>query len=299
PGQMVTLPDGRRLHVVIKGVGEPTLLLESGAGGPHADWDAVIDDLALTTRVVAYDRAGYGWSDPSSETSPDAITADLAAGLDALAMDGPLVLVGHSIGGPYVRHFATTHGDRIAGIVLIDSSHEDQVDRMPPQMIAMMRTMTKVTQAAAFASRFGLFRALDAVGANPFAFEGMSDERRAMSLRSSNARTYAREMASIESTLSQIRGTTMPNADTPLLVLSATAQDASQAPPAIREHFDEFKTAWSEMQAELAHLSTNSKHVSVPGAGHYIQFDRPDVVVAEIRSMIEAIRRGEPLSTNP
>lgn len=298
PGRKVALPDGRSLHFVVKGEGAPTLVLESGAGGPHTDWAAVFDELASTTRVVAYDRAGYGWSDPSSELSPAAITADLSDGLDALGIDGPLVLVGHSIGGPYIRHYASTHGDRVAGMVFIDSSHEDQGNRMPPPMVEMMRTMTKVIRAGAFASRFGLLRALDAAGANPFAFEGMSDERRAMSLRSSTSRAYARELGSIPSTLQQTRGVALPQTDTPLLVLSATAQDALEAPPAIREHFDDFKAAWGEMQVELAQLSTNSRHVPVPEAGHYIQFDRPDVVIDEIRAMIEAIRNDEPLSAN-
>ncbi|MEC9373718.1 MAG: alpha/beta hydrolase [Planctomycetota bacterium] len=296
PGRKVALPDGRNLHFVIKGEGEPTLVLEAGAGGPHTDWGLVIDELAEATRVIAYDRAGYGWSDPSPGSGSAAITADLSDGLAALGVNGPIVLVGHSIGGPYIRQYASKHMDQVAGLVFIDSSHEDQVNRMPPPMVEMMRTMTAVVQAAAFASRFGLLRALDALGANPFAMEDMPQERRAMSLRSSTTRAYAREIGGIESTLAETRSTPTTYDNLPILVLSATAQDASEAPPAIREHFDEFKAAWSEMQAELARLSSNSRHVPVPDAGHYIQFDRPDVVIEEIKGMVEAIRNGAPLS---
>jgi pimeloyl-ACP methyl ester carboxylesterase len=299
PGRQVQLPDGRDLHFVVRGDGTPTLVLVSGAGGPYTDWLPVLDDLAETTRVVAYDRAGYGWSDPSSSSGAAAVTADLHHGLAALGVDGPIVLVGHSIGGPYIRHYAATHPDRIVGLVFVDSSHEDQMNRMPAPMVEMMDRMTTVFQVAAFASRFGVLRALDVFGAHPFTYEGMPAARRAMALRSSTTRAYAREMGSIETTIQQTLAAAVPFEDLPILVLSATTLDLSQVPPSMHEYADEMQANWNEMQAELAALSTDSRLVPVPAASHYVQFDRPDVVVSEIRAMLEAMRQKRPLASIP
>ena len=296
PGQLVRLPDGRDMHFVVKGEGEPTLVLESGAGGPHTDWAPVFDELAETTRVIAYDRAGYGWSDPSTGSGAAAITADLHAGLDALGVDEPLVLVGHSIGGPYIRHYASAYPEQVVGMVFVDSSHEDQMSRMPAPMVEMMGTMSQMVRVAAFASRFGVLRALDWFGAHPFTYDGMPDERRAMALRSSTTRAYAREMGGFEKTMRQARDAAAPFGDMPILVLAATSLDLEAAPAAMREYADDITAAWAEMQAELAERSSNSRLVPVPEAGHYIQFDRPDVVIEEIRAMVQAIREGEALS---
>lgn len=289
PGEKVTLSDGRALHFVVKGKGEPTLVLESGAGGSHADWDKVIDQLAETTRVIAYDRAGYGWSDPSSETNSALILADLHEGLAGLGVSGPIVLVGHSIGGVYVRHYASVHPDNVAGLVFVDSSHEEQMERLPPAVVEMMGSQLLIIKAVGFGSRFGMLRALSAIGANPMVHENMTAAQRAMTIRGSTIRAVAREMSSIEESSRLAKLASRPFGDLPLLVLSAT-EPPDGVPPAMAEHVDAMQATWRELQAELAGLSSNSRHVPVPDSGHYVQFDRPDVVVDEVRGLIEAIR---------
>ena len=84
-GELVTLADGRRMHFVSRGEGEPTVVLESGLGDSGRSWDVIADEIATTTRVISYDRAGYGWSDPSDAPSDArSITEDLHEGLAAL-----------------------------------------------------------------------------------------------------------------------------------------------------------------------------------------------------------------------
>ena len=94
--------------------------------------------LTAQTRVCAYDRAGLGLSDPSTlrpRTSQD-IALDLHKLLAAAGVTGPYVLVGHSIGGFHVRVFAAQYPAEVVGMVLVDSSHPDQVqaflDSLPP-----------------------------------------------------------------------------------------------------------------------------------------------------------------------
>lgn len=106
-------------------------------------------------------------------------------------------------------------------------------------------------------------------------------------------------MGSFDTMMEQMPDSVVPFGDLPILVLSATTQDLSQVPASMHQYADEMQATWSEMQAELAARSTNSRHVPVSEASHYIQFDRPDVVVAEIRAMLEAVRGGQPLASIP
>ena len=124
---------GRRLHVSCSGSGTPTVILEAGLGrAPSATiWKAVQPAVAEITRVCAYDRAGRGTSDPDPRTATEFRTGrraveDLNLLLRAAAVSGPYVLVGHSLGGAYARLYASRFPRDVAGMVLVDASHEDQ-----------------------------------------------------------------------------------------------------------------------------------------------------------------------------
>ena len=95
------------LHLDCRGQGQPTIVLVSGLGEFSGSWARILDGVAPTTRVCAYDRAGQGWSD-DVEHPQDGIAAaeDLHALLEAAGETGPFVLVGHSIGGPYAMTYA-------------------------------------------------------------------------------------------------------------------------------------------------------------------------------------------------
>jgi pimeloyl-ACP methyl ester carboxylesterase len=121
PGDLVELADGRRLHVHVmspaddgaSGVADrPTVVLEAGSGGFAASMAWLHRDLAAHTTVVAYDRAGYGFSDPADRPLAAASVAeDLHEALQRRQLPGPYLLVGHSLGGGYVRVFAARHRD--------------------------------------------------------------------------------------------------------------------------------------------------------------------------------------------
>jgi pimeloyl-ACP methyl ester carboxylesterase len=125
------LVDGRLLHWVAAGVGQPTVVLEAGLTAALSEWSSLLPRLAMTTRVLASSRAGYGESTPvpTRRSAHDSVR-DLEAILDQAGVDGPLILVGHSWGGALVRLYAAEHPDRVAAVVLVDATHEG---------IAMMR----------------------------------------------------------------------------------------------------------------------------------------------------------------
>jgi pimeloyl-ACP methyl ester carboxylesterase len=126
---------GRRLYRAEMGAGEPTVVLEAGLDASAAPWSGVIPATASFARVVSYDRPNTtaGASDPAPvpRTAADVVT-DLHALLDAANVPAPYVLVGHSVGGLFVRLYASTYPDDVAGLVLVDSSHEDQEERRRP-----------------------------------------------------------------------------------------------------------------------------------------------------------------------
>lgn len=123
----------RRVEVLRMGTGSPTLVLESGAGEGAEEWKGIIADLAQFTQVVAYSRSGHGQSSAASGPgSPQASVAELHELLGTLGTTGPIVLVGHSWGGLLARLYVSTYPSEVAGLVLVDGTHEAQFARWAP-----------------------------------------------------------------------------------------------------------------------------------------------------------------------
>jgi len=144
--KLVDVGGGRRLHINCSGMsiaGGPTVLLESGAGNAASVWNRVQPEVAKFARVCSYDRAGLGSSDPvPAPRTIVALTEDLHALLMNAKVSGPYILVGHSLGGILVRLYASFYPLEVIGMVLVDSSHEDEPDRglalIPPDKLEEM-----------------------------------------------------------------------------------------------------------------------------------------------------------------
>jgi pimeloyl-ACP methyl ester carboxylesterase len=116
-GQMVDI-GGYRLHMHVEGEGTPTVILDAGAGGIGLSWELVRPAIAKVTRVVTYDRAGLGWSDPSPKPRKADVTMaeELHTMLVNANIPAPYILVGHSLGGPVARQFAAKYTNEVAGL---------------------------------------------------------------------------------------------------------------------------------------------------------------------------------------
>lgn len=161
PGELVELPDGRVLHLQVAGAehGGPTVVLDAGQGlfSPAFAW--LQAQLAEHATVVAYDRPGYGWSTPADRpVDAEATVADLHTALQARALEGPYLLVGHSLGAFYMRTFAARHPEETMGLVLLDPAHEQQLDRLPAAALAEFEQAEEMFTGAAWMARLGLFR---------------------------------------------------------------------------------------------------------------------------------------------
>lgn len=138
---------GRRLYILCTGrnvEGSPTVVLEAGLGDSSSVWNRVQPEVAKFTRVCSYDRAGLGGSEPAPvPRTIETLVADLHTLLTNAKVSSPYVLVGHSLGGLLTRLYASRYPNEIAGMVLVDSAHEDEPDRglaiLPLEMVKQLK----------------------------------------------------------------------------------------------------------------------------------------------------------------
>lgn len=284
PGRLVDI-GGHSLHVRDMGEGSPTVVLEAGLTATSAVWGWIQPALAAVTRVVAYDRTGIGWSD-ESPAPHDAITVarHLEALLARLEIDGPLVVVGHSMGGFFVRVFADLYPERVKGMVLVDPSHPDQLERFSAEGVQLQRNFMGQLRVAPILAGLGVLRLTGGMkdGAIGLPEECRTDAEVFYSslhhLRGVKAETLAWDEIA-----DQVRRT-RPLGDLPLLVLSASDTPAELLPSF---HF---------LHEDLARLSSRGGHRIVEGSDHHtILMDRAnaEVTAAAIREIVEAARSGD------
>ena len=158
PGALVDV-GGYRMHIACMGNGSPTVVLDAGRGDSFNSWRKVQPQIATFTRVCSYDRAGLGYS----ETSPFPRTSRVfAEELKRLLINDrippPYVLVGHSLGGANIRVYANQNPSSIAGMVLVDSVHPDQDNRLPRAVVEWQRNQTRDARRLEWEILFGIPR---------------------------------------------------------------------------------------------------------------------------------------------
>jgi pimeloyl-ACP methyl ester carboxylesterase len=304
-GKSVSLgPDfgNLRLNIDCQGQGSPTVVLDSGLGVPGVGWDRVQTEVAKFTRVCWYDRAGYGWSDGSSapRTSLE-IAKELHALLAAAGEKGPFVLAGHSFGGYNVRVYNGQYPNEVAGMVLVDASHEDQEEREPPALQAMMENYKKsLKRQEALASlliHFGIARFTQRNGAQGAGIsKEFGQELLYLQLQPKFVEATAEEMELFSpESANEVRAAGNLG-DKPLIVLTAGKNvDASQLPAQIsKKDMDDFHSVWmNDLQVKEAHLSTRGRQIIVPDSDHMIPFERPDAIVDALREVCSTVNAGK------
>jgi pimeloyl-ACP methyl ester carboxylesterase len=159
PGELIEVK-GRDMHLYCLGEGNPTVVLEAGAGGGVLGWAWIQPEVAKETRVCAYDRAGYGWSDETSgDLNAATVVEDLRILLEAAGERAPFVLVGYSLGGHYNRVFAHTYPEEVLGVVLVDARNPAVTGRLESYEDDVSQAMRMMRMGHALA-RFGVMRLL-------------------------------------------------------------------------------------------------------------------------------------------
>ena len=298
PGRLVRLADGRRINFRCTGAGAPTVLLESGWAASSTLWYKVQPLAARHQRVCSYDRAGYGFSDPGPMPRDGAaVTRDLSQALDAAGIKGPLVMVGHSAGGLYVRMFADARPRDVVGMVLVDPSVPHQDERFEAVFgghgdpLAGMKARAAKCLAAAKA---GALPSLDPALAACEARASASTAEKAQATAASTYETQLSELDTLFTTTSdEVDAGRATLGDMPLVVLTADGDYASASPRA-REALN---AVWGSLHRQIASLSLRGSAQLVAGTSHMMMFDRPDAIVQAIEEVSAAA--SKPGTGNP
>jgi pimeloyl-ACP methyl ester carboxylesterase len=293
PGQ-IYLVNGHRMRMNCTGAGSPTLVLDSGLGSDALTWGAVQPLLDKTTRVCSYDRAGFGWSDPvPGPRDADRIAAELHQLLAQANITGPLVLMGHSIAGMYIRDYAAHYPESVAGLVFVDSSTPLQ-DENPAIQAAGETGLPRLASVLVMRSVaiVGLPRLVGTCARPIPGFSGQAGQLLAEDLCHPRFASVEREFESFNAS-GQQTAHTGPFGSLPVLIFS---QDPAKAltqkhPP--RELVD-LENAWGQMQESLKLLSTRSRRIVAKGSSHAVQVDRPELLGKEVSLFIEQIRGAAP-----
>jgi pimeloyl-ACP methyl ester carboxylesterase len=305
---------GRSVNIDCSGSGDPAVILESGGGGYGGyGWRRIHAEVAKFTRVCWYDRAGEGWSDPvPTARSSATVVQDLHELLQRAPVAGPYVMVGHSIGGEYVRVFTARFPSEVAGVVLVDSTHPEQ--REPAMMLSPVNRLPKFTRqilcsALPFAGRFGVIRLFmrNTPVYVPPQF-GSEENAAVRAIRNQRVKAFETESAqgcaaTDEGTLKMDKGSGNPEidqaassagnlGDRPLIVLTAGQYWKPDDPVAAKE-IAEFHEVWvNQLQPELARLSRNGKQIVVESSDHGIPEHAPEAVVGAVREIVTQVRNG-------
>lgn len=278
PGRCLDI-GGRKLHVLAKGERRgPTVVLEAGLSQftANSTYAPAQQRLAGFARVVSYDRAGLGWSDPApGERTLEDLAADLRRLLKTADEPGPYVLVAHSLGGLVARTFARLYPDAVVGMVLLDATSDED--------FAILDAARDVTVPQLDAAIAGATPGVPVIGLPV----GTSAEVM-MAYTPEILRGVRAEFAVLDRVPPERRkaGGFGTLGDLPLVVVR---RGKTSLPPSADD------LQHQRVQENLARLSTDGVLVVAAKSGHTIPLDEPDVVVEAVRRVLDAVRTGHRL----
>jgi pimeloyl-ACP methyl ester carboxylesterase len=283
PGHMVDVGDFK-MHIHCTGEGSPAVLLEAGLDDFSIFWSLVQAEIAETTRVCSYDRAGLGWSEPSpSPRTSKTIVDELHELLVNARAHPPYVLAGHSFGGALTRLYAHKYPDEVLGMVLVDAAPDDLFVRVPLWRNAIEGKLG-LYHALAPMSSFGLLAFTPGSIPNRGLPVDVLAQYRAIAVSTDYFQTGVAENEAFEGNLAQVRTGNIDLGDMPLIVISRGYWDA--IPGFSETENQQAWRAWNEMQSELLLLSSNSRQIIAGESEHNVHLQQPELVIDAIRSVI-------------
>jgi len=279
------------MHLYCTGEGSPTIVLDAGLGNDSLIWANVQPTLSKTTQVCSYDRAGFGWSDlQPNPRDAHRITDQLHTLLIQAGIKGPIVLMGHSIAGLYIRDYAARYPQNLSGLVFVDGSTPLQEERFPGRTkLVLLKAKLELLETK-WLYVLGIPRITGdcniGEGFENLAGKMLSEDQCRAGLFTALEREDDYFHQSGKETIH-----TGPFGDLPILIFSQDNHPSGSEPQS--KVVDEI---WDRMQEELKSLSTRSRRIIAKGSGHYIQVERPDLLNSEVAELIRQIRGEAPPS---
>jgi pimeloyl-ACP methyl ester carboxylesterase len=304
PGQ-VTVVDGQGLHWHEVGKGKPVIVLEAGISASSVSWARVMPLLAEHARVIAYDRGGLAWSSPAGEGRlASRLTAELHGLLQAIGVNTPVLLVGHSFGGLLCMLYACHYRDQVAGVVLVDPVHRGEWSPLRSTQAWRLQRGVRLALRGALLAKLGVVRLALAL-----MMGGARRLPKAIAQASSGRATSAIErlIGEVRKLPSNLWPAVRAHWSAPKTFLSM-ASHFEHLPESIEEYQREtfpphipltiLSAESSSLEAIDEHLADSalslvSTHRVVPESGHWIHLDQPEAVVKAVVEMLEFLRSLE------
>ncbi len=263
PGRLINI-GFQSMYIDCLGDNPPTVLVDVGIAESSASWYKIAKQLSKDVRICLYDRAGYGWSDPGrGERTTATIVHELNLLIKTAEIPGPFVVVGHSFGGFTARYLAAKFPKNILGLVLVDSSHPDQIYRL---------------SALDNAGKKPLITGRTNLAPNNFS----AFEKKWYFLNSSRKATFAQmgELKYFKESAYQVKHAG-PIQDIPIAILS---RGISQLPELNGVSLED---EWQDMQKDLLKLSKNSWQSIVINSGHNIHKEAPEKIIENVLKVVK------------
>jgi pimeloyl-ACP methyl ester carboxylesterase len=288
PDRLVEIGVGRVINLHCTGRGAITVLLESGFGATSGAWWRVQPEVAKTTRVCSYDRAGYGFSSPGTlPRDGAAIARDLDEALRRADVKGPFVVVGHSAGGLYARLFAARRLKDVAGLVFLDATPERTGPSVPGAPDGLDGIRVRIRGCLAFAESGPSIGRVPPAGciAHP-------DDAHELAM-AIDPDTWRNQLSELDEIMGRTSDEVQRTGDL-LRTIPAYVLTASKTAEASRDYrIIDAPSAWQLRQQQLAASFLQGSERTVISS-HMIMIDRPDVVVDAAIEMVRAARAHRP-----
>lgn len=253
PKGATAVVDGRHVNYVTAGQGSVTVVLEAGLGDNLASWETLHKRLARSMRVIAYDRAGLGLSNPSNlPRTPEQMATELRGLLRESDTEGPYVLVAHAESAFIARRFANLYEEEVLALVLIDPHHEGQA--------AVWKALSDASWSAFWDRKKTFFSRLPGATANEHAAYASIIENEGFP---------------------GLEG--VPVVPTYVLTSGRAKADASWIGESVLG-----RNAWEDMHAAWVALMPEGHHLVFAASASYIHHEDPDSVARLIESLNES-----------
>jgi pimeloyl-ACP methyl ester carboxylesterase len=290
PGQLIASSDGKVRHLLVRGTGDITIILDASLGGVEGYLS--IDELAKLTRVCIYDRSGYGWSDLSAKPrTSQQIVNELDELLTQAQISPPYLLVGDSFGSYNMRLYAHQFPDRVSGLVLTDGLHEHGMLALPWDMQLLKIFFTFSFGFVAFGAALGIVRLLGMLGV----FELIKPELKKFApldlqyVKNSfyshrHWLTMSQEMWGLDESARQLQATS--NLDD-LSIVSIKSKSFFRPLFGIKL----LSLVSADQVRDIIHiyllkLSTNARQILAINSSHFVWIDEPELIVKVVAKLL-------------
>jgi len=289
PGKLVDL-GSHKVHLWVQGEGEITVVLDHSLGGVEGYF--LIDEIAKLTRVCIYDRAGYGWSEPSPKPR---CSQEIVTELDLLLMradiEPPYILLGESFGSYNMRLYAHTFPEKVEAMILTDGLHESGMLNLPIAIAMVKYLFVSGFVMSIFGSWLGIIRIMGMTGL----FELIKPQLRQFSLlqrqrvkrsfsHHNHWLTMARELINFSQSSHQVK---IANNFADLPIVGIRAKTFFQ--PSVFTFFLPLKTfnrLRDKMHHRLSLISTEYTEIIAAKSSHFVWIDEPEIIIQAITKIL-------------